>query len=1123
MSEASQKEVMKKITELFQQAREDERQYNWKDAIKILQEIEKISIEKKLRDIEAKVHYKLGEIYQFAADFEPKKENVLKNFKLSISSFQSAFKIFKELKNEGMCNASFGHFNLLIYISGIEEGNEEFLLDSAKKSLNAAKQLFLKKGNFENSLKMSILESRTLDLIVGEKSSRVDENADFMKLISEFEELTTKIWDELNHFDIPEIYHYHFLASIVEFIIWGGFCLPLEDFIKGSYTFDTLNKLKKIITEYEKSTKYVSYFSANTIFLVFNMTIGTFIVDDQFEQKKYFKVAKKWLKKGELLIPRIAKPSRILFYFVRYTNALMLINLGYFVSDFKRVMENLDLMINLVPLHFPRITAITDFFYSASIFLVSALNSAVPDIQRINFAKKALQLNEFITNQISILNNPVYKMYSFEKSYFLCTAHAILGNLIEDKQEKSSHLQIASKIFNEMLIKVNPRIKKAYAYLFYLILITRVGILLARNSSNISEKVDYYRKTIDILLEGIERKVPFLHIENLFLLGDLYNEMGKLTNDDNLFKNSYLAYMNAIEYCKDKGYFNLIGSGYVNLAKIEDRLGNFLSAADNYKKAIQSFDQAILTLTYSKLGNKIEKLKNYLQAWNLIEIAKSFHVNEEHQKAQSNYDEASSILNNIREYNYEAPFYSAWAILEKAEYLSKGNKHEEAAATYLVSKNSFQEAIEVLNSCIGKRKYLENMDRISQLIEVANIRVTYCTARYQIETARLESKKGNHLPAAELYKKSGLLFENLCQRFTIKREKDELTAIFYLCEAWENMERADLEQKPEIYATAAKLFEKAGNIFSESRMKKLSIGNSLYCSAIEYGNLFDKSTEIKEKIEYYKKIKMFLRESSKNYQLGGFKQDAQWALATSTFFDGIWHLIQADNEIDFSKKDNYLDIATKYLRNALNIFEQAKYKQKSKEVQNYLEMIRDERDILASALSIIDKPEISASAIGISAPTCPAEVSSSINIEEMQRTDLTTESEMNWQKCIHHIYLFVPSGICLATHSFKLKEEIEPHLVAGGLTGISALIQEVTKSETKIKRVEQEEITILLEHGKYLTAALITEEDLITLQNKLVKLIQDVENFYQEELENFSGNLSVFSKIEKFIQKTFEN
>ncbi|MFX0138156.1 MAG: hypothetical protein ACFFDN_31220, partial [Candidatus Hodarchaeota archaeon] len=415
-----------------------------------------------------------------------------------------------------------------------------------------------------------------------------------------------------------------------------------------------------------------------------------------------------------------------------------------------------------------------------------------------------------------------------------------------------------------------------------------------------------------------------------------------------------------------------------------------------------------------------------------------------------------------------------------------------------------------------------DIDRISKLIQVAKIRETYCTARHQIETARLESKKGNFLVAAELYNKAGSMFEELCQTFRIKREKDELMAIFYLCKAWESMERAELEHEAPLYSLASELFEKASKTFPRSRMKKLSLGNSQYCSALECGTLFDETIEIEEKLNYYRKIKLYLRESSKNYELGGFEQDSQWALATSTFFDGMWHLIQSDYEVDHSKKSQYLNIATNYLNNALEIYGKAGYKQRREEILKYLKMIKDEKAILTSALNLIEKPAISASSVGISAPSCPVEISSSVNIEEMQRTDLQTESELNWRKRIHHIYLILPNGTCIFDHSFKADKDIEPHLVAGGLTGISMLIQEVTKDKTKIKIVEQEEMTILLEHGKYLSVALIAEENLITLRNKTVKLIQEVENFYQEELEAYSGDISVFPKISKFIQKIFE-
>jgi hypothetical protein len=60
------------------------------------------------------------------------------------------------------------------------------------------------------------------------------------------------------------------------------------------------------------------------------------------------------------------------------------------------------------------------------------------------------------------------------------------------------------------------------------------------------------------------------------------------------------------------------------------------------------------------------------------------------------------------------------------------------------------------------------------------------------------------------------------------REKEELTAVFYLCKAWECMERADIEKEPSMYVKASDLFKEASSHFHEIKMKKLAIGNSYY-------------------------------------------------------------------------------------------------------------------------------------------------------------------------------------------------------------------------------------------------------------------------------------------------------
>jgi len=193
----------------------------------------------------------------------------------------------------------------------------------------------------------------------------------------------------------------------------------------------------------------------------------------------------------------------------------------------------------------------------------------------------------------------------------------------------------------------------------------------------------------------------------------------------------------------------------------------FQSLYETYKDNTLKNNTKVYSTQLSELPS--HKLKNYVEAWHIIEIAKSHHVKAEHTEAQLDYEKASHILNDIRDYKFEAPFYSAWAILEKAEDLSKKNMHEEAAATYLVAKNNFRETFGVLDSFLKKRKSVEDIERISKLIQVAQVRENYCSARNQIETARIESRKGNHLIAAELYNKASGIFENICEAFKIKK------------------------------------------------------------------------------------------------------------------------------------------------------------------------------------------------------------------------------------------------------------------------------------------------------------------------------------------------------------------
>jgi len=122
---------------------------------------------------------------------------------------------------------------------------------------------------------------------------------------------------------------------------------------------------------------------------------------------------------------------------------------------------------------------------------------------------------------------------------------------------------------------------------------------------------------------------------------------------------------------------------------------------------------------------------------------------------------------------------------------------------------------------------------------------------------------------------------------------------------------------------------------------------------------------------------------------------------------------------------------------------------------------------------------------------------------------------------VRHLYLFkTTSGVIIYDYPFK-SLETSPNLVSGGLSGLSMLIQEITKEASKVKIIEQEDMTILLEYGKQITGALITEKNFTSLRRKLKSLIGEVEDIHKENLEKYPGRTHLFSELGNVTEKHF--
>jgi predicted amidohydrolase len=444
-------------------------------------------------------------------------------------------------------------------------------------------------------------------------------------------------------------------------------------------------------------------------------------------------------------------------------------------------------------------------------------------------------------------------------------------------------------------------------------------------------------------------------------------------------------FLSVIKECHTRGYYSYAAAAYEYIAHIEERLGNHKASEQYYKKAQEMHKESLRTIEYKPLQDRVKEKIDYAHAWSLIERAKAYHKREDQLKAKESYERASKILKDLQRFNYEAPYYSSWALQEEAEYLSKQEKHEEAMERYETTKEKFSNAIERLGKSFQRIADKRERTRIEKLKDIAKMRISYCSARVDIERARILGKKGNLLIAAEKFGSAASQFSDISTLSTTDREREELEAVYYLCRAWENMELAEKYEDPDRFAEAANLFTKANKLFIDSKLKFLASGNSAFCQALELSCKFDETTEIQIKSQLYPKIKAMLRKAASTYRKGGFESGADWALATATYFEATWHLIKSDEVMELEEKKKLLGIGSRYLKSAAELFGKSGYKSKEKEVSERLYMVEKEEIILVSALNTIKEPSISMSTVGIVAPTSPVETSLSSGIGEIRQ------------------------------------------------------------------------------------------------------------------------------------------
>ena len=960
--------------DLLEKALAEEKNYNWLEAAKFYERVADSFLKKNLLEKTAEIYRKLGYSYSRATFTVKTAEKFVEYTKQTVKAYTDAMNIFEQIGNKPMkleCEAEASYFSSTIASSlkeAIENiGNSYELFFEASKEYSRD----VDQENIARTLSRLVYVSLTRGETITDPKELEEYHQKNKVIAYKAQNLSKKVEDVQSLAE--SLYAEYYMAIGYVYI---------KPFRWDEYWRDYYKKfLLRCNESFSYVEKYDNLKAIAMICMIFGNVNGFFainFVENENEQREYLDNTLRLLEKSADLATRLNDISLIsesIYWSVMWAM------LGGRVKYYQRkISVDLERFIEIGKILKDTYTI---WQYQTNLLLGAyyaniAQRSFFTSNQRKSYAERAI---EYAKKNLAEMPFSPFTSDSYLALTWAYSQLAVLAKKKEQQEENAQKMLQYAKQVEKIAEKYEGGWVRAYCY--------NSLYRAYKTLADIAEDEENKIKLLSAAIDASEKYVDHSNesrtgiITAQIRLGLLYEDFGILTKSNEILVKAKELFLQVAKESEKRGYQSYTAAIFEYLARIEDRLGNHTASANNYEMAQNAYVESLKKVEYKPLIKRINEKLNYVKAWNLIEIAKVNHKREKHQEAKESYNNACEILKNLPSFNFEASYYSAWASQEIAEQLSKQEKHEEAIEQYNITIEMFENAIISLEKRLNQSKEKMEIARIEKLIKVARLRTSYCSGRIDVEKARIIGKQGEHITAAELFASAASQFRYVCNLFKTEKERVELEAVYYLCRAWESMELAEKYEDHDRFSESANLFIKASNLFTDSKLKLLASGNSSFCQALELGCEFDETYKSEVKAQLYPKIKSMLRTAASSYEKGGFKNGGDWALATSTYFDAVWHLIRADDELEISNKKNLLDIGANYLKSAAELFSKAGYKDKEKEILARLERLEQEEKILVSALNTIKKPSISSSTTGIIAPACSLETSQSPRLGEV--------------------------------------------------------------------------------------------------------------------------------------------
>jgi hypothetical protein len=513
---------------------------------------------------------------------------------------------------------------------------------------------------------------------------------------------------------------------------------------------------------------------------------------------------------------------------------------------------------------------------------------------------------------------------------------------------------------------------------------------LASIQPDLSSKISLLEDAVDSAktsLEFIYEVVPFwtseenrweplsrYQSEYAAILKNLYN----ITNKHGNLREAIRIWHEAIEAASKLNRVTYIAEYYWEVAKAQVVLGEHTEAAENFKLSSENYEYAVEKIPQLKEFYKDYAL--YMRAWSEFEKAKQCHAEKRYMQAKEHYERAAELHKSTERWSYLAPNYLAWARLEEAEDFSRREETEEARDLFQRAIGLFKEAKGSIEIKLRTIQDEEGRELLVSLAQAADIRSDYCLGRNALEEGRILDRQGDHLASSRRYGSAAETFQRIAE--TSEEARRELQPLVCLCQAWQKMTMAEAEASANMYQEASNLFEEAKNHIDDERAKRLAMGHSLFCRALEAGTRFEGTKET----SHYTEAARHLESAASHYVRAGVKSAADYAEATQRLFDAYVYMDNASQDTDPLKSARYYQMAEKVLETSAGSYLMAKHPEKSEEVQRLLGRVREKRELAATLSQVLHAPTTVSTTDVFTAPMPTRE--EAVGLERFESADI---------------------------------------------------------------------------------------------------------------------------------------